>query len=102
MRDKFFGDFIVKAQELGAETAFFQVFMAMFDSLEQFRCGSVFERYSINEIAIGVKHNKQIFVAQGGGYWITARDVSSNEVLKFFVQLGVDYFNDNMTCSAGR
>ena len=85
MRDKFFGDFIVKAQELGAETAFFHAVMVMFESLEQFRRGSVFDRDSINEIAIGVKHNKQIFVAMDGGYWIAAWEISSNEILEFFV-----------------
>ena len=36
--DKFFGDFIVKSEELGAEPAAFQIFMAMFESLKQFMC----------------------------------------------------------------
>ena len=40
---------------------FLQVFVAIFESLDQFRGSSVFDRYSINEIAIGVKHYKQIF-----------------------------------------
>ena len=36
--NKFFGDFIVKSEELGVEPAAFQVIMAMFESLEEFRC----------------------------------------------------------------
>ena len=76
--------------------------MAMFESLEQFRCGSVFDRYSINQIAIGVKHNKYIFVATEGGYWIAAWEISSNEILEFFVQRSVDYFNGDVTGLARR
>ena len=76
--------------------------MAMFESLEQFRSEPVFDRYSINESAISVKHNKQIFVAPGGGYSRTAWEVSSNEVLEFFVQRGVDHFNGNVSGSAHR
>ena len=72
----------------------------MFESLEQFRHGSVFDRYSINEIAIGVKHNKPIFVTLEGGYWINAWEVSSNQVLEFFVRRKVHYFNGNVLGSA--
>ena len=64
MGNEFFGYLVVKAKELGTEMAFLQVVMAMSEPFDQFSRGSVFDVYSVNEIAIGITHNKQIFVAQ--------------------------------------
>ena len=62
--NELFGDLIGQANELGAESAFLQVIMTMFDPFEEFRCGSVFDGNSVNKIAIGIKHDKQILVTR--------------------------------------
>ena len=74
----------------------------MFETLEQFKRGFVFDRHSINEIDIGVKNNKQMFVALEGGGGITAWEISSNQIWEFFGRRDVDDGNSSKTCSAGQ
>ena len=100
--NQFFGDLVVQAKELGAKTALLQVVMAMFEPFDQFRRGSVLDGQSVNEIDIGIKRNKHIFVAPELGGRITAGEVSGNQILEFFARSGVDDVNVDMTCATGR
>ena len=98
--NQFLGDFSIKAEELGAKPTALQIIMAMFESPEHFKCGSVLDGNGIDEVAISIKHDKQIFVAPEGGDWIATWEIRGNEVLEFLVRRGVDYFISNVPSTA--
>ena len=61
--NEFFEDLVVQAKKLVAESAFLQVVMTIFEPLEEYRRGSIFDGNIVYEIDISIKHDKQTPIA---------------------------------------
>ena len=64
------------------------------------KSGSMVETHpskAVNEIAIGIKHDKQVLVASERCDWMTAGEVGCNQILEFFVSGRVDDSNGDIT-----